>query len=248
MWWCERNFILPEIKEKNFSAECVVAFFFDVQLFWYDGSWMMDILPVIAINLFILVLCFLCFFQSLDGSFTFDDQVNHIDPKWTTQNNLNLLTQVAIVKNSDVTNQHTSYAKIFSNDFWGHNLTDPDSHKSYRPLTILLFHWEHRLFGLNAVHMKAVNFFLHCLICVLLGHVLPILFPTIQKQWLWLATVLFAVHPIHCEVILQLRKRNFSIFSFDHYWTAGNLWSCWPVRVIVHDILDCWCLANGART
>ncbi|XP_037049896.1 protein O-mannosyl-transferase TMTC4 [Bradysia coprophila] len=157
-------------------------------------------LPVIIINFFIIVLCFLCYFHSLDGSFTFDDQV-------------------AIVKNSDVTNWQTSYTKIFGNDFWGHNLTDPETHKSYRPLTVLFFHWQYRLFGLNAFFMKAVNFFLHCLVCILLGHVLPILFPSIEKQWLLLATILFAVHPIHCEVICGVVGQSELICSI--FWIVG---------------------------
>lgn len=142
----------------------------------------MKSLPAIFIKLLILLICCLCYFDTLDGNFAFDDTV-------------------AIVRNRDVTNRDTSYSKIFRSDFWGYNLTDPTSHKSYRPLTILSYRLEHHLFGLNAFYMKITNLFLHCIVCLLLSHVLPILLPTIDKQWLFKSTILFAVHPIHCEVI-----------------------------------------------
>lgn len=160
----------------------------------------MNLLPVTLIKFSILTSCFLCYFHSLDGNFTFDDQVGLKTFNGIGSFIKNVVFQVAIVKNRDVTNGRTSYSQIFNNDFWGNNLTDPTSHKSYRPLTILYFHWEHQLFGLNAFYMKCTNLLLHCLVCLLLSHVLPILLPTVDKSWLFKATILFAVHPIHCEV------------------------------------------------
>ena len=43
----------------------------------------------------------------------------------------------AITANSDVTGG--SWSDFLFNDFWGTNMNDPRSHKSYRPLTILTF-------------------------------------------------------------------------------------------------------------
>lgn len=46
----------------------------------------------------------------------------------------------AIVNNPDVTcNSNCDWRQVFVNDFWGKRLTDPTSHKSYRPLTVLTF-------------------------------------------------------------------------------------------------------------
>ena len=45
----------------------------------------------------------------------------------------------AIVKNPDVNGQNGKWVQIFSNDFWGEPMASLRSHKSYRPLTILLF-------------------------------------------------------------------------------------------------------------
>ena len=44
----------------------------------------------------------------------------------------------AIVNNPDV-NGKNSVLELFSNDFWGEPMSSVTSHKSYRPLTILLF-------------------------------------------------------------------------------------------------------------
>ncbi len=175
----------------------------------------MKYLPVT--KFLVLTLCVLCYYQSLDGDFTFDDQVRRTEWNQLTIPLIDnhLLKQVAIVKNRDVTDRSTSYIRIFSNDFWGSNITDPTSHKSYRPLTILSFHWEHKLFGLNAFYMKITNFLLHCLVCVLLIHVLPILLPNIDQIWLNRATVIFAVHPIHCEVDILISRRDIKNIKFD---------------------------------
>ncbi|CAH4036628.1 unnamed protein product [Pieris brassicae] len=44
----------------------------------------------------------------------------------------------AIVSNGDV-NGANSVLRIFKDDFWGTPMSDPHSHKSYRPLTTITF-------------------------------------------------------------------------------------------------------------
>ena len=62
----------------------------------------------------------LCFSNSYDGNFVFDDTE-------------------AIINNDDV--KETPLDQVFQNDFWGTNLSSAESHKSYRPLTILSFRY-----------------------------------------------------------------------------------------------------------
>ena len=45
----------------------------------------------------------------------------------------------AIVNNPDVNGKHSKAMELFSNDFWGEPMSSVTSHKSYRPLTILIF-------------------------------------------------------------------------------------------------------------
>jgi len=44
----------------------------------------------------------------------------------------------AIVRNPDV-NGDNNWTELFSNDFWGVPMSSVHSHKSYRPITVLLF-------------------------------------------------------------------------------------------------------------
>ena len=46
----------------------------------------------------------------------------------------------AILKNADVNGKNPWY-KAFTNDFWGNAMSDITSHKSYRPITTLLFRY-----------------------------------------------------------------------------------------------------------
>jgi len=71
-----------------------------------------------SLSPWIIVILSLCFVNSYDGDFVFDDTE-------------------AIVNNIDV--RDTPFWDIFLNDFWGTKLSHKQSHKSYRPLTILSF-------------------------------------------------------------------------------------------------------------
>ncbi|KAH9366744.1 hypothetical protein HPB48_020885 [Haemaphysalis longicornis] len=72
------------------------------------------------------VVAVLCYLNSLDGEFVHDDMV-------------------AVVGNPDVTGEHhrprmqRSPSPLWVNDFWGRPMADPQSHKSYRPLTVFSF-------------------------------------------------------------------------------------------------------------
>lgn len=47
---------------------------------------------------------------------------------------------VAIIRNPDVVGSGTGWlTSIWTNDFWGTPMSSPESHKSYRPLTVLTF-------------------------------------------------------------------------------------------------------------
>ena len=73
-----------------------------------------------TLHLFLLlVLTVSVYCNSLDGDFVHDDIA-------------------AIVNNRDVTGG-TPWSSVWQNDFWGTNIRDRRSHKSYRPLTIITF-------------------------------------------------------------------------------------------------------------
>ena len=62
----------------------------------------------------------LLYFNSLNGEFVMDDTV-------------------AVVKNDDLRSELTTWKELFENDYWGTNVSAEESHKSYRPFTVMTF-------------------------------------------------------------------------------------------------------------
>ena len=73
----------------------------------------------LSLQLLLLLVSVACFGNSLTGDFVHDDLS-------------------AICANPDVMGK-SGLLQVFANDFWGKPMSDPDSHKSYRPLTTLSF-------------------------------------------------------------------------------------------------------------
>lgn len=76
-------------------------------------------IPQRVAHVIVFVTAFLCYLNSLEGEFVFDDTE-------------------AIINNEDV-RPSTPITQVFQNDFWGTSLLHKSSHKSYRPLTTLSF-------------------------------------------------------------------------------------------------------------
>ncbi|XP_072556650.1 protein O-mannosyl-transferase TMTC4 isoform X2 [Paramormyrops kingsleyae] len=133
----------------------------------------------------------LCFINSYDGDFVFDDSE-------------------AIINNKDL-KPETPLNNIWGNDFWGTNLSSNTSHKSYRPLTVLTFRLNYLLAGgLHPVGFHVLNIALHSVISVLMIDVFAILMGGTVSQApksSFLAALLFAVHPVHTESVAGIVGR-----------------------------------------
>ncbi|KYM94696.1 Transmembrane and TPR repeat-containing protein 4 [Cyphomyrmex costatus] len=140
-------------------------------------------LPAVSplLSPWIIVILSLCFVNSYDGDFVFDDTE-------------------AIVNNIDV--RETPFWDIFQNDFWGTKLSHKQSHKSYRPFTILSFRLQFWLRqGLVSQDYHIVNIILHSTICLLTLFVYNIFLGPEGRNISFYAAALFAVHPIHTEAV-----------------------------------------------
>ena len=100
-------------------------------------------------SLVLVLLATGCYANALRGEFVFDDII-------------------AVQENLDV-RPETPLATIFEHDFWGTAITDWQSHKSYRPLTILSFRLSYYLAGYhwNELHFHLVNVIAHALVTLL---------------------------------------------------------------------------------
>ncbi|CAH0721513.1 unnamed protein product, partial [Brenthis ino] len=72
------------------------------------------------------------------------------------------------------------------------------SHKSYRPLTVLTFRWNYAMHGLQPAGYHLVNLLLHALVSLLYYRVCAMFLPEFAS---FVAAILFAVHPIHSEAV-----------------------------------------------
>lgn len=83
----------------------------------------------------------------------------------------------------------------------------------YRPLSIVTFAMEHHFFGLNPVISHGINVLLYALLGLLLFRVFSLFFtPNKNQAWYFslpfLAALLFVVHPVHTEVVANVKGRD----------------------------------------
>ena len=106
----------------------------------------------------------------------------------------------AIVENDDV-KTGTPLSQLFFNDFWGKPMSNPTSHKSYRPLTVLTFRLNYAIHRLQPFGYHVVNVVLHCLATLLFLYTCwHVIFSNCSGAAL-LAGLLFATHPVHTEAV-----------------------------------------------
>ena len=116
--------------------------------------------------------------------------------------------RAAIIGNKDVTQQN-SIKSLFSNDFWGQDINDNWSHKSYRPITTLSFRLNHAVHGLNASGYHLFN--------IIIYGISVILFYIVCRQWTSsensarISSLWFCFHPVHVEAVASLVGRADSL-------------------------------------
>ena len=111
--------------------------------------------------------------------------------------------RAAIVDNRDV-HGDDSILNIFSNDFWGQDMKLHDSHKSYRPITVLTYRMSHAMGGLHPWSFHIGNIIIYCLAVVTMYN--------FANQWMnrrgaRVASLLFCFHPIHVEAVASIVGR-----------------------------------------
>jgi len=117
---------------------------------------------------------------------------------------------------------------ILLSDYWGPNINSG----LYRPLVILSFAVKNQLFGPGPLVDHLVNVLLHMLVCFMLFLVLTR--RGISRGIAWIAAALFAVHPIHTEVVNEAVGRSELLATLGVLlviYTAGEIssWRRYPL-------------------
>ncbi|XP_046643729.1 protein O-mannosyl-transferase Tmtc3-like [Daphnia pulicaria] len=127
---------------------------------------------------------------------------------------------ISAIKDNKDLRPHTPVSNLFFNDFWGTLMTKEQSHKSYRPLTVLTFRLNYLLHQLEPWGYHATNVLLHAAVCLLYLR-LCVMF--LVPSTAFVAALLFAVHPIHTEAVTgvvgraELLSAAFSLVAFLVY-------------------------------
>ncbi|MBN2519587.1 MAG: hypothetical protein JXB17_03700, partial [Bacteroidales bacterium] len=83
----------------------------------------------------------------------------------------------------------------------------------YRPLSLITFAIEYELFGLNPHISHLINILLYLFLCVIIYYFFNLLFKEENQEnkfinLSFLATLLFLAHPIHTEVVANIKGRD----------------------------------------
>jgi len=116
-----------------------------------------------------------------------------------------------VTRNHPLTSQGIkAIPEIFTSYYYDNKV---GNYYEYRPVVLSSYAIEHSLVGDNPHVGHAINALLYGLLCMVLFFVLRSLM--LDRNWLFpaLATLLFAAHPIHTEVVASIKNRD-ELFSF----------------------------------
>lgn len=121
--------------------------------------------------------------NSLPGGFVFDDHRG-------------------ILSNDDLNPAKTDLKDLFYHDFWGGHMNREQSHKSYRPFTVLTYRYlNYAIHELEPYGYHVVNVLCHALASMLFLWLCRACFREERRRWALFAAMLFALHSVHTEVV-----------------------------------------------
>jgi len=113
-------------------------------------------------------------------------------------------------ENDDISGK-TAVEELFVNDYWGRNMYAPNSHKSWRPLSVLTLRYGYISIVDNIKTVsqhRIINVLVHAALSEMISIVALLLFPNSSKGPLKiLVTLFFALHPCHVEVVANAANR-----------------------------------------
>lgn len=133
----------------------------------------------------IIGLCLLFYGNTLTNGYSFDDEY-------------------VIVNNKRVAEGFSGISNIFKTRY----LESSEQSFGYRPIVLASFAIEYEMFGANPFVSHLINLILYILTCLLIFKILRSLFK--NSHWILplLITLLFVIHPIHTEVVGNVKSRD----------------------------------------
>lgn len=175
--------------------------------------------------LFIFLIGFLLYANTIPNEYALDDGLLIKENKWVQQGSKGI-------------------GKIFSHgelDYFyeAHGGSEQFSGGRYRPLSIATFAIEQSMFGDNPHVRHFFNALLYALTLVFMLYFLrTFVFPK-NPDIAFLATILFAIHPVHSEVVANIKSRNELLPFLFYLLTLIYSGKYVQSKKIVHVLLGC---------
>lgn len=146
---------------------------------------------------FFVVISFILYGNTISNDYSLDDN-------FVTENNI-------------TTKGLSSVYKIFTTHY---DVGEDGKGYEYRPIVKLSYAIEHQFFGVNSHTSHFINILLYSLCLMLLYKVLLIIFSENKSKFVFITVLLFAILPIHTEVVASLKNRDILlcyILSFSSF-------------------------------
>lgn len=113
----------------------------------------------------------------------------------------------SVIKNNTIVSQGvTAIPEIFSTPYrWGFFRTSNDT---YRPLSLVMFAIEYQAFDGDPAISHLLNVLIYVCCVVMLFVFLDIIFDKKKTPVAFIASLLFALHPVHTEVVANIKSRD----------------------------------------
>lgn len=92
--------------------------------------------------------------------------------------------------------------------FTTHTFHEGDAHYEYRPLTMLTFAIQHEILGDEPSKSHFISVLLYGLTCLLIFRLLCKWFHNEGRWFAFFVSLLFAVHPLHTEIVNNIKSRD----------------------------------------
>jgi tetratricopeptide (TPR) repeat protein len=132
----------------------------------------------------VIVIPFLLYLSTCRNGYSFDDNF--------------------VVQNERVKQGFTAIPEIFTSYYH----QEENNTFGYRPVVQSLFAIEYAVFGENPGVSHFISVLMYALLCLLIFNFIRALFPSLDEKFALIVVVLFAVHPVHTEVVASLKNRE----------------------------------------
>ena len=130
--------------------------------------------------------------------------------------------------------------------FTTRTLHDPKKNNfDYRPIPMLSFALQHQLLGDSASMSHFINVFIYSVVCVLTFVLLCLWFGRTRSWFAFLVTLLYAVHPLHTEVVDNIKNRDELLAAIFILLTLKTIWKWHLTNKNTHLITSAFLFISG---